>query len=456
MATYTWSYSMLVNGQTVSFDVVYDDSLASNNITITATAGSLNVNALWFSDGDSTAGEYGTTALAKSDNSLNMNGSGETWDGYQKISSAGLTSTPPDSYIDAAGGHSSFSITADATFLAAFADAGENLTLGVRATSVNGGGSIKAVDDEPDVDDGEVDTVIAVDDDPACGVEGLVPITGNVLDNDTDSLAHDLDITHVNGTALLTLDPTPDGDWYEFAITDGTLKINAETGAFEFTYTGPDLPVGAPDWEGSFTYTITDGDDSNDSPESDHTATVSLCVDAAGASHGYWVNHDFSGSEGFAGAVGATTFDDFFHLDDGPVVDDQAAPRTWVDKTGGGPGLGTPFDDLSFLQAVSFGNGAGGGGDTTAPVIAGAFDDLTREAATAVLNYYDADSSDAFVTAYIYQRNLDDNDGNALNNPTDAVGVLADLKAQVQATFDSAAGAYTVDELAALLHATHE
>ncbi len=321
---------------------------------------------------------------------------------------------------------------------------------------MNGGGSIKAVDDEPDVDDGEIDTVIATDDDPACGVEGLVKVTGNVLANDTDSLAHDLDITHVNGIALSTLDPTPDGTVYEFAITGGTLKIDAETGAFEFTYTGPDLPVGAPHWEGSFTYTITDGDDANDSPESDHTATVELCVQAAAGSHGYWGGGSNPVSEGFAAAVGATTFDDFFHLDDGAVINDQSAPRTWVDKSTGGPGVGDPFDDLSFSQAIKFGNGAGAGGDTTAPVIAGPFDDLTREAATAVLNYYDADSSDAFVTAYIYQRNLDDNDGNALNNPTDSLSVLADLKAQVQATYDGAAGAYTVDELAGLLHLTHE
>jgi hypothetical protein len=148
MATYTWSYSMVVNGQSVAFDVKYDDTLVSNNITITATAGSLNVNALWFSNGDGVANDYGPTTLSKSDNSLNMNGSGETWDGYQKISSAGLTSTPPDSFIDASGGHSSFSITAGADFLEAFAAEGADLILGVRATSVNGGGSIKAVDDD--------------------------------------------------------------------------------------------------------------------------------------------------------------------------------------------------------------------------------------------------------------------------------------------------------------------
>ena len=137
-----------------------------------------------------------------------------------------------------------------------------------------------------------VDTVIAVDDTEfACGVEVSVKVTGNVLANDKKIRpAHGLNITHVNGTALSALDATPDGNWYEFAITDGNLKINAETGAFEFTYSGDPLEVGE-EWEGSFNYTVTDGDDTNDSLVSDHTATVDLCIDAAGGSPGYWAGN---------------------------------------------------------------------------------------------------------------------------------------------------------------------
>jgi hypothetical protein len=441
MATYTWSYSMVVNGQTVSFDVVYDDSALSDNITITATAGSLNVNALWFSDGDANAGDYGTTALSKSDNSLNMNGSGETWDGYQKISSAGLTSTPPDSFIDASGSHNSFTITADATFLAAFADAGENLTLGVRATSVNGGGSIKAVDDEPDVDDGEIDTVIATDDDPACGVEGLVKVTGNVLDNDTDSLAHDLDITHVNDIALSTLDPTPDGTVYEFAITDGILKIDAETGAFEFTYTGPGLPVGE-HWDGSFTYTITDGDDTNDSDDSDHTATVDLCIDAAAGSQGYWANHDASGPQANDWDIAEnTSFETYFGVA-GPYSSGQ-----W-DITNPVNGSGALVADITLRQSLDIAQGGSGGQNH-----------LASEATVALLNFLDEDMNDAFVTAYIYQRaNFAAADAQAaddLSGFTDAQ-ILADLKTQVQDAFAGAGDAYSTIELTNLLLATHE
>ena len=60
----------------------------------------------------------------------------------------------------------------------------------------------------------------------------MVKVTGNVLTNDTDSLDHDLNIAHVNGTLLSDLDGAPDGTVYEFAITGGMLKIDAETGDF--------------------------------------------------------------------------------------------------------------------------------------------------------------------------------------------------------------------------------
>lgn len=83
------------------------------------------------------------------------------------------------------------------------------------------------------------------------------------------------------------------------------------------------------------------------------------------------------------------------------------------------------------------------------------YEGLVREATTAVLNFYDEESSASFVEWYIYERNLNDNDADTLNNPTDAASVLADLKAQVEATIEGAAGAYTVTELESLLQATH-
>ncbi|MER8467318.1 hypothetical protein [Mesorhizobium sp. M1396] len=170
---------------------------------------------------------------------------------------------------------------------------------------------------------------------------------------------------------------------------------------------------------------------------------------ATALSHGYWMTHPLSGSEGFAAAVGGTSFDDFFNLD-API------DRTWVDQSTGGqnPTIAN-LADLTFERAVAFGNGAGAPGDTTSPAIAGDFQDLVREAATAVLNFYDADHSASFVDWYIYERNHNDNDGVIGNNPTDATSVLADLKAQVDATISGDAGAYSVDALATILHATH-
>jgi len=283
------------------------------------------------------------------------------------------------------------------------------------------------------------DTVIAADDSQACGVEGLVKVTGNVLANDTDSLGHDLDVTQINGTDLSGL--TPDGaGFYTIPIDgdgdstiDGTLKINAETGDFEFTYTGAELAVGDPDWEGSFTYTVTDGDESNDSVGSSvYTATVDLCIDPAAASHGYWVNHPFTESEGAAGGgiTVATSFDDYFNIDD-PIA------RDWDIKV---KSTTTNFSDLNFQQALDF----NGDNNLNPDVTGGA--DLTREAATAVLNLYDADGHDAFVTAYEFQRGEDF---------ADDAAVLADLKTQVEGAFEGT-GVYTATQMADLLHLTHE
>jgi len=167
--------------------------------------------------------------------------------------------------------------------------------------------------------------------------------------------------------------------------------------------------------------------------------------------HGYWMEKGFGDSEGFAAAVGSTTFDDFFGLD-------TPTDHSWTDQTGGGKGaLIESLADLDFTRAVAFGNGAGAGGDDTAPVIlTGNFQDLVREAATAVANFYDTDHSASFVDWYIYERNMSDNDLVAGNNPTDAASVLADLKEQVQSTLAGEAGAYSIDDLATLLHATHE
>ena len=430
MATYTWEFG--TDGSGLHFTITYDTD--AQTFTVVSDEGKFDLNALWWNDG---VADGGGVSLTKADNSLNMNGTGEDWDGMAKLSNAGLGTAGETKTSFISEGETAVFNLSDFGVTGPF-DPENGGTLGVRATSVNGSGSIKLVDTDPEFHDDvppPTDTVTANDDEQACGVEGLVPITGNVLANDTDSASHDLDITQVNGIALSTLDPAPDGDWYEFAIdadsvvgNDGTLKINAETGEFQFTYTGAGLPVGD-EWEGSFTYTITDGDDLNDTIDSVHTATVDLCVDAAAGSPGYWLNHDASGPQTNDWDIAETTsFETYFGVS-GPYSGawDASAP---VD---GNSGL---VNDITFHDALSLPNGDGGENL------------LAKEATTAVLNFSDEDMHDAFVTAYEYQRGVDFADDTALLN---------DLKLQVQLALDGDSGTgYSIADLTTVLINTHE
>lgn len=121
--------------------------------TVEMLEGSMDLNALWFSDGDAKANEFGSTSLAKSDSSLNMNGAtydtnGDgtqdkmTWDGVQKLSSPGLGPDGEAKSTFLTGGET---MTLDLT---GFTGTLDDLDyIGVRATSVNGNGSIKLVDE---------------------------------------------------------------------------------------------------------------------------------------------------------------------------------------------------------------------------------------------------------------------------------------------------------------------
>jgi hypothetical protein len=357
------------------------------------------------------------------------------------IIAAGQTSTTvdvvttDDGEIEDADEHFTLNLTAAKVNLDD--DADFELDLTTKITDDSGEGCIEDNDDTPP----PVDTVVANNDDPDCGVEGRVKVTGNVLTNDTDSLTHDLDITHVNGTALLTLDPTPVGTVYEFAITGGTLKIDAETGAFEFTYDniGNPLPVGG-EWEGSFTYTVTDGDDDNDSDDSVHTATVDLCVDAAAGSQGYWASHDGSGPQANDWDIDQnTSFETYFG-----VTGRYSGQWDITNPVNGSAGL---VADITLRQSLDIAQGGPGENH------------LASEATTTLLNFLDEDMNDAFVTAYIYQRanfaSADLQAADDLSGYTDAQ-ILADLKLQVQDAFAGAADAYSMNELTDLLLATHE
>ncbi|WP_180683689.1 hypothetical protein [Tepidicella baoligensis] len=153
MATYTWSFGAAGSG--LHFTIVYDTG--NQQFTVNSLEGSFDLNALWFSDGNATSDGF---SLAKSDNSLNMNGDNTVWDddgnattakivwdSYLKLSSTGLgkEGTNKSSFISEG---ESYSFDAPQGFDP------EGITLGVRATSVNGSGSIKWVDTAAEYDDG--------------------------------------------------------------------------------------------------------------------------------------------------------------------------------------------------------------------------------------------------------------------------------------------------------------
>ena len=139
--TYIWEYGDTT--QALWFTASYNT--VTNQWTVDMKKGSMDLNALWWSNGDSNAD--GTIKLLSKDNSLNMNGTGIVWDGYDKISDTGLTGTEHNgSNLLTAGNTYTYSYSRDQGVEIESLLAQGVVTLGVRATSVNGTGSIKAVD----------------------------------------------------------------------------------------------------------------------------------------------------------------------------------------------------------------------------------------------------------------------------------------------------------------------
>ncbi|MFN5970959.1 MAG: Ig-like domain-containing protein, partial [Microcystis sp.] len=139
--TYTWEYGDTT--QALWFTASYNT--VTNQWTVDMKKGSMDLNALWWSNGDSNAD--GNIVLSKADNSLNMNGTGIVWDGYDKISDTGLTGTEHNgSSLLTAGNTYTYSYSKDQGVEIESLLAQGVVTLGVRATSVNGTDGIKAVD----------------------------------------------------------------------------------------------------------------------------------------------------------------------------------------------------------------------------------------------------------------------------------------------------------------------
>ncbi|MFU8865870.1 MAG: VCBS domain-containing protein [Rhodobacterales bacterium] len=147
MSIYEWSFGSADSGMHVSVTI----DTVTGAVTITALSGSLDVNALWLNNQDGSL-DGGSTMLAKSDNALNMNGSGESWDHVCKLSSAGLGADGDNksTFLDAESERTSLQLNISDLGLGDLStlDWG-NVTLGLRATSVNDGDSVKLVDREP-------------------------------------------------------------------------------------------------------------------------------------------------------------------------------------------------------------------------------------------------------------------------------------------------------------------
>ncbi|MGD9479338.1 Ig-like domain-containing protein [Shinella sp. G-2] len=160
--------------------------------------GYADINALYWSDGVADGNNFDLGN--KKDNSLNMNGSGEDWDGGVKLSSTGLGPQ--------GNAKPTFLQAGESYVMNATLDWNSLDTLGVRATSTStAGGSIKGVD-------GDADVTLA----PKACVEDAAPVVegGNAAFTIHLDHAYQYDVT-INYTTV--------------AGTAGTSDYNATTGS---------------------------------------------------------------------------------------------------------------------------------------------------------------------------------------------------------------------------------
>ena len=232
--SYQWDFGSVESG--LQFKVVFDGT----NFTVTCISGYMDLNALWFSDGDKTV--EGTVTLTKSDSSLNLNGTGITWDDYYKVSSTGLGSAGEDkaSYLTA-GESMSFSLDTlglPAAITSLLTSDPTALIIGVRATSssslsgdgkfVDTSGALLAssVNQAPTLDpvsDGSVaDT--AIDD-------SYSPVSGQLTGSDPDGDTVIFELADSSAT-----DGSGDSAGFDVqkSTAYGTFYLNTTTGAYKF------------------------------------------------------------------------------------------------------------------------------------------------------------------------------------------------------------------------------
>lgn len=142
MATWVWEFGEAGSG--LHFTIAFDS--VSGEFTVKSLEGSFDLNALWWNDG---VDDGNSPELKGKDSSLNMNGTGEDWDGVMKLSNPGLGKDGENKQTFVSEEESWTFKLSDFGITGAF-DPASGGTLGVRATSVNGDGSIKLVDNEPE------------------------------------------------------------------------------------------------------------------------------------------------------------------------------------------------------------------------------------------------------------------------------------------------------------------
>jgi VCBS repeat-containing protein len=326
----------------------------------------MDLNALWWSNGDQI--KDGQINLAGKDNSLNMNGTNIIWDGYDKLSETGIQQ---DGWYLTAGATKTFAITAE-TGSAIFNPYTFN-TLGVRATSINGGSDgIKAVNGLPDINAAPSafnDSGSATEAGGINNGTGGSNATGNVLSNDNAGA--------INGS--------PVGDTMTVsAVRTGAIEGSGTAGTIDAQLQGQygTLTLNA---NGTYTYFI---DDNN------------LTVQAlnAGATLNESFNYTVVDNIGQSDiAVLAITITG---ANDNATITVNGTPDTAVIEAGG-PANGTSGDssasgDLDLIDVDS--------GETVfqTPVsLAGTYGDFAFDTTTGVWGYTlnDADSDTQALTA---------------------------------------------------------
>ncbi|WP_152224591.1 VCBS domain-containing protein [Pseudomonas sp. SCB32] len=349
--SYQWDFGSAASG--LQFKVVFDGT----SFKVTCTSGYLDLNALWFSDGDKLV--EGTVTLTKSDNSLNMNGTGVTWDDVYKVSSTGLGSAGVNKASFLTTGESmSFSLaTLDLppAITALLASDPRLLTLGVRVTSdssLSGEGKyvdtsgtlISSVNHAPTLDTVSNGTVT-----DTAGDDTYSPVTGTLHGSDSDgntmsfklagsaatsgtgdSLGFDVQKSSAYGTFYLN---TTSGA-YKFVANDAAVEGLKTTQAVDFTVSASDGTAdsatqtisislkGVNDTPGlnasltAHTYVDTSGDDTFDSVtgnlstvERDASDTAAYTIDGSGVATGSFDVNGHTYQQKLVGSFGTLYLD---------------------------------------------------------------------------------------------------------------------------------------------------